>query len=173
MKREFGLWGPVLFGIEQNFALWTLLLGLLHFPWLHPVVSLPLLALAGWRWYAGSSASKLMAVLWGAGALALYAAKSYELSYFVLGLYLPAVIAAHLVWHLPFVISRRSMEPLPSLASVLALYPGAFFVLHEPGLPIPAMFTASGFIYIPFLPVYAALLKNQALFIEALKVLNW
>lgn len=173
MIEKNGLWDSVLFGLEQNFAFWVILLGLLHFPWIHPIIALPILALAAFRWYAGSPASKLTAALFGAAAVGLHVLKQYEWCYFVLGIYPVVILAAHAFFGLSYVISRRSLARLPALLSLLALYPGSFYVLHEPGLPVPAMFTASGFIYLPFLPIYYVLLKNQSLFFEVIKWLNW
>lgn len=163
----------VLFGIDQTFAFWTLLLGAVHFQWLHPLPGLFLATLAGWRIYIGSAPSKIFCLAWAVAAVTLHVFKQHELFYFLVGIYLPAALLVHTFFYERFVIDRRSLAALPSFLSVLFLYPGSFYVLHEPGMPIPSLFTASGFISIPFLPFHYLMLTNQDTMIRVLQFLNW
>jgi len=169
LPDQIKIWNALVFAVEQTFALWVLFFTLLHLPWLHPVPALALIALAAFFWYRGSRASKTLFIAFAAGGFLLNVLELYEWLYFAFGWFLPLSIACHVC----LVVARRSYGLVLSFIGTLLLYPGAFYALHEPGLPLPSFFTPSGFIYIPFAPFYYLLLVDQSRLVDVLKFLNW
>lgn len=159
--------------IEQNFALITFFYGCLHFQWVSPVPALILLTISGYLIYTGSLWSKLTAAVFSAVSISLHFSGFLEMSYFVMGIHLPVSVMLNIVLYRDFVVARRSYKLVIPFLFTVILYPGSFYVLHEPGLMVPAFLSPSGIIYLPYLPFYYVLLIDQERLVSVLKWLNW